>query len=181
MSERIWAKIVEGFKAILLADCRPALEMSLDDQRQEEDFDLAVIVTIETHLLPKLGGEAVPSTAISTLAEALRDASRLHDLSLHHESASIALASPALTYGSRSDSLDRREPRFANSFDEQANAPSNDFFGSTSSDTEVPRERFAYWCLDLLFHMCDSHKASGGKSRRLPTSHCKVLTSVKST
>ena len=27
--------------------------------------------------------------------------------------------------------------------------------GTTVEVTEAPRERFAYWCLDLLFHMCE--------------------------
>lgn len=33
--------------------------------------------------------------------------------------------------------------------------------GTTMDDDELPRERFAYWCFDLLFLMCS--RAPGGK------------------
>jgi hypothetical protein len=146
------------------ADCRPSLEMSFADQQADEDFDLAAIATIEMHLLPQLGSPRVPADAIITLSKALRDASRLYDLAFDDYNTGLGLSSPAMTLVNSSDSS--KEARFLEDYDAQAAADLSDgeLDGTTVGERERPRERFAFWALDLLFVMCKC--PSEGKARK---------------
>lgn len=111
-------------------------------------------VTLQVDILPKLGRPKVPTDAIASLAQALRDASRLHQLALDWSEAS--LASPSLTAASSGQSLNRKPAAaFVSASDFKSRSSSDGTLdGTTIDDEELPRERFAYWCLDLLFHMC---------------------------
>lgn len=122
--------------------------MSFEDQRIEEDFDLAVIATIEMHILPRLGHSSVPADAIVLLARRLREASRLREVELDF---SNGTSSPSMTRIGSNDS-DKRETFQLNDYDSQATVFELD--GTTLEDVHLPRERFAYWCLDLLFLFC---------------------------
>lgn len=42
------------------------------------------------------------------------------------------------------------------------------FLGSTITVAERPRERFSYWCLDLLFISCHARPGDSSKSPRSP-------------
>lgn len=154
---RVWQRIVAGFQAILQADCRPIVEHSLADQQIDEDFDLAVIATIEMHLLPQVGLPKVPVDAITLLAKALRDASRLYDLAIDDIDGGFDHSSQAMT---RMNSIESEEARFLSDYDAQAVADSSDLDldGTTIGERERPRERFAYWAFDLLFAMCQTQQ-----------------------
>ena len=99
-------------------------------------------VTIEMHILPRLGSRVISDDAITALARAVRDGSRLHEISQDTN-----YSSPAMTLNGSADS-------FARSEDRASVASSGDLDGTTIDETELPRERFAYWCFDLLFLMC---------------------------
>ena len=94
------------------------------------------------HILPRLGSELISDDAITALARAVRDGSRLHEIT--QDTASL---SPAMTLNGSADS-------FARSDDRASMASSGDLDGTTVDEGELPRERFAYWCFDLLFLMC---------------------------
>lgn len=155
---RIWLRIVSGFQASLQADCRYALDLSPADQQADEDFDMAVIATIEMHLLPQLGHAQVPADAISTLTKALKDGSRLYDLAIEDHD---GLASPAMTL------VNSGEGRFKEDYADQSSwsTINGEMDGTTIGERERPRERFAYWAFDLLFSMC----ASAGQGEPLPS------------
>lgn len=99
-------------------------------------------VTIEMHILPRLGSRVISDDAITALARAVRDGSRLHEISQDTTS-----SSPAMTLNGSADS-------FARSEDHVSMTSSGDLDGTTIGESELPRERFAYWCFDLLFLMC---------------------------
>jgi hypothetical protein len=127
----IWRKIIEGYRAILEADNEPLLTMTLTQQRSEEDFEYAVLSSLESDIVPKLGNSAIPDDAIIALARSLSSASDLHEP--RHEEPPKAVRTP------RPDG-NLRSPTLAT--------------GSTADEIDLPRERFSYWCLDLLFFMC---------------------------
>lgn len=127
----IWRKIIEGYRAILEADSQPVLSMTLKQQRAEEDFEYAVLSSLESDIVPRLGNSAIPDDAIIALARSLSAASNLHEPK--HEEAPKAAKSPRPDGSVRSPLLPA---------------------GSTEDELDLPRERFSYWCLDLLFSMC---------------------------
>lgn len=173
------------------------MDMSLEDQRGEEDFDLAVIgksacrsppthvlqslltrilpVTLEANILPCLGQQRVPTDAIISLVQALRDASMLHTHDPQYESGS-QLISPNTTIVHGEYSPDVGSVRHdQKQIEDSSDWTSNDTLdGSTMDDYDLPRERFAYWCLDILFLMCNrapSGEFSQANSRQNRRNH----------
>ena len=56
-----------------------------------------------------------------------------------------------------------KETRFDSDFDRQARG--RQMHGTTAEVVEVGRERFGYWCFDLLFLLC-SDVEKGERARR---------------
>lgn len=106
---------------------------SLEEQETEENFDLALISSLEIDLVPHLGGPRVPDYLVGQLAKILHQGSQLYKF-----------------HASRSGS-----PR------EEFEKLDLESVGSTATGEVVPRERFSYWCFDLLFLIC-SNMTSGG-------------------
>ncbi|KPV73179.1 uncharacterized protein RHOBADRAFT_2872, partial [Rhodotorula graminis WP1] len=146
--EAIWTEIVEGFAGALLAPSSSATR-SLEDLYEEENFDLALLISLERDVLPHLGSSLVPDALIRQLGKTLQQASRLHHLDLptpeqsHRQQNGHPYDTPPPT---------PPEPRFDPDFDRQV---VGEMQGTTVEVVETARERFSYWCLDLLFHMCD--------------------------
>ena len=88
-------------------------------------------MTLEVDVVPYIGDARVPDYLISQLAGVLHNASRL------------------LEYDEDGPSKRSRPPEFVPGL-------GVDVVGSTSTGVVFPRERFAYWCLDLLFMICAS-------------------------
>lgn len=110
-----------------------ALSYPLDVQTQEEDFDMALLKELEENVVTYLGHPRVPDALVSQLARILYRGSEIYP----HEDVS----SPTPTLGSKKSSISDS--------------------GTTELAQMVPRERFSYWCFDLLFNICCS--SPGGK------------------
>lgn len=136
--------------------CSSAAEgFSLEVQEAEENFDLSLIAALEIDVIPQLGDRRISDALVTQLAKVLSHGSRLHDL---HNIRSHDSSPP---------------PTKANANHHKAN-DSHDFetvdmseygIGSTVSGTPLPRERFSYWCFDLLCLVC-SDTAKGTISIR---------------
>lgn len=106
-------------------------------------------VSLERDVLPNFGSSFVPDTLIRRLGKTLQLASRLHHLDLP-----TPLPSHSQHNGHPYDTPPPTppEPRFDPDFDRQV---VGEMQGTTVEVVEAARERFGYWCLDLMFHMCE--------------------------
>jgi hypothetical protein len=119
-----------------------AKELEPNVQEKEEDFDRALVESLKNDIFPHLGSSRIPSSLIQHLARTLQEASRLHDFSL--------TALPSKSDTTDSGQIDRstvsNEREYSN--------------GTVHPGRSVPREHFAYWCLDLLFSACSATSTS---------------------
>ncbi|TFK22523.1 hypothetical protein FA15DRAFT_757922 [Coprinopsis marcescibilis] len=148
--EGIWRQILDVFRGAILADCSAAEAFPLDVQESEENFDLSVIASLEIDVIPHLGLARVPDALVSRLSKILQQGSRLYE----GEEVSAGRPSTADSVKSRSSGnsdVTKVEP---------------DVAGKTDSGSLLPRERFSYWCFDLLFLICSSITNDQEKSRR---------------
>lgn len=119
----------------------------MEVQESEENFDLALIAALEIDVIPQLGDLRIPDTLVIQLAKVLRHGSRLHEFDTASD-ADVSLNGNGPSHRSQKshdfETVDVRE------YD----------IGSTVSGSTLPRERFSYWCFDLLFLIC-SNTAKG--------------------
>ncbi|KAF7290808.1 Protein MON2 [Mycena indigotica] len=143
--EGIWRQLLDVFRGGILADCSIFESFPLEKQEEEENFDLALIGALEIDVVPYLGNERVPDYLVAQLAKILQHGSRLY---------SVEPQSPASSSGSREFEKVDIETMFD--------------AGTTEAAALVPRERFSYWCFDLLFLVCsDTTKEQELARRRL--------------
>lgn len=144
MTSRCWVcSVIPSLRASLTPSCSPA-------------------VSLEQNVLPSIGASLVPDDLIRRLGKSLQTASRLYELDLPDsgDDSSPPTPTPAATTKdeqqpvavSSSSSSSGKETRFDPDFDRQAKG--SDMYGTTAEVVEVGRERFAYWCFDLLFLLC---------------------------
>ena len=121
---------------------------SLSEQEEEEHFDHHLITSLETDVVPCLGDDRVPDYLITQLAKILQQGSQLlqDGSSVEHPPTPTSLTHPEIRSAPLSGKAESGE------------------VGSTVPLLAVSRERFSYWCLDLLFFIC-SDSAKG----RFPT------------
>ena len=126
--------------------------MSFSEQEDEENFDQSLITSLETDVIPCLGDDRVPDYLITQLAKVLQQGSQL----LQHEGDE---GHPPPT----PNSPPRPNAKSAARSGKKGKAADGEsVVGSTAPVAEVSRERFSYWCLDLLFFVCsDSSKGKG--------------------
>ena len=115
------------------------MTLTLEEQDTEELFDLSLISALEIDIIPYVGDERVPDYIILQLAK------MLHQGSLLHQSFDEALGDGSI---SRSHSTTSSESSVSTKIDS--------YSGTTVNSAVVPRERFSYWCLDLLFLVCSN-------------------------
>ena len=113
----------------------------LEEQEAEENFDLALISSLEIDLVPHLGGPRIPDYLVCQLAKILHQGSQLYKFPFTPRS-----SSPGLGDWSNVGSSHNSREEFEKLDLESA--------GSTATEEVVPRERFSYWCFDLLFLIC---------------------------
>ena len=140
----------------------------LDVQEAEENFDLALIASLEIDVLPHLGGPRIPDDLVSQLGKILERGSTLYELEEENSSRSSGRPHPPSI--SPSPSLSSSMPTSISSR-AKASPPSLSQsppssvvrmdaglsyadLGSTDFGNMVPRERFSFWCFDLLFLIC---------------------------
>ena len=128
------------------------LTLSLEEQDTEELFDLSLISALEIDIIPYVGDERVPDYIILQLAKMLRQGSLLH------QTFDEALGDGSI---SRSHSTTSSESSVSTKIDS--------YSGTTVNSAVVPRERFSYWCLDLLFLVCSN--TDKGADIRIYTCH----------
>ncbi|KAJ7123851.1 hypothetical protein C8R43DRAFT_1098976 [Mycena crocata] len=145
--EGIWRQMLDVFKGGILADCSATEAFPLQMQEAEENFDLALIGALEIDVVPHLGDKRVPDALVGQLAKVLQQGSRLYEAELGSNP-----HSPVSSSGSREFEKIEMDGRYEN--------------GSTQSGALVPRERFSYWCFDLLFLICSNTTKDQEPSRR---------------
>lgn len=107
-------------------------------------------------MLPSLGQMRVASDTILLLAESLCSASRLYEIARYDTG--HQLPSPSRWAATSQDSIAAKRAasgRLQDDCDTRdgSSSSSTTLIGTTVEEVELPRERFAYWCLDLLFLM----------------------------
>ncbi|EJD40839.1 hypothetical protein AURDEDRAFT_115706 [Auricularia subglabra TFB-10046 SS5] len=151
--EGLWRQMIDVFRGGLLADTSYTESLPLEVQNAEENFDLALVATLEIDVVPHIADARVPDYVITELAKMLQRASILHEG--EDDSYTPPPSRPAVngTKGSHSG---------------PATSIPREIVGSTSPGKLLPRERFSYWCFDLLFLICsDVAKDDESVRRRL--------------
>ncbi|KAK0441196.1 uncharacterized protein EV420DRAFT_1650111 [Desarmillaria tabescens] len=149
--EGIWRQVIDVFRGGILADCSPAEEFPLDVQEAEENFDLALVAALEIDVVPHFGDPRLPDSLVSQLAKILHRGSLLYE-------SDVGPTSP------RSPSPEGAVKTVSPNTAEFVNA--NIGHGSTDSGFLLPRERFSYWCFDLLFLICSNTTKDQERSRK---------------
>lgn len=134
----------------------PASAFPLDVQDSEETFDHAWIVSIEEDVLPYLGDEKVSDDIIVELGKTLQYSSNLNLLDVDQRASK--------PYDDDTKTLVNGAENSSKSINQFAEIDVKSILGSTVPATPLPRERFSYWCLDLLFLLCSD--ATDGESKR---------------
>ncbi|EPQ28595.1 uncharacterized protein PFL1_03898 [Pseudozyma flocculosa PF-1] len=137
----IWKSVIDGLEAALSADCSAASELPAEQQEADERFDLCLLATIERHVLPVLGGEAVPDDLVRRVGRALISNSR-----------PCAVQAPDVRSGPPANG---------------SHVPTIPSLGlSAEVLADNPRERFAYWCFDLAMLACSDRLSDGSEAAR---------------
>jgi hypothetical protein len=111
----------------------------LEAQEAEENFDLALIASLEIDVAPHLGDSRVPDYLVSQLAQILHRGSVLYEP--ESEPVDSNTSPPKVQRSEKVEKVDIEQQ-----YD----------LGSTEFGSLVPRERFSYWCFDLLFLICSN-------------------------
>jgi hypothetical protein len=156
--EGIWRQIIEVFRGGILADCTATEGFSLEDQEAEENFDLSLISSLEIDLVPHLGDTRIPNHLITQLAKILHKGSQLYKSNMDPSRPD----SPSTDTTHVSD--DSRESHDFEKVDLN--------IGTTAPGILVPRERFSFWCFDLLFLICSNITSDQESSRKRVAALC---------
>ncbi|KAF8639344.1 hypothetical protein AX17_001563 [Amanita inopinata Kibby_2008] len=138
--EGIWRQILDVFRGGILADCSHAESFTLEAQEAEENFDLSLIGALEIDVVPYLGDSRVPDYLVSQLGAILHQGSRLMK-PVDHGSFAV-----------EGSGKDVHGPQAI----EKVEINKAGVEGTTELGALVPRERFSYWCFDLLFLLCSN-------------------------
>ena len=119
--------------------------------------------SLELDVLPYLGQSRIPDEIIRSLGMTVQAASRLYTFDLEVEN-----ANPSAITTEYSPGLAQMFPencRFIDDFVQQAKGP---IWGTTADVSRRPRERFIYWCFDILFLFCSPAISSKRKLLAFP-------------
>lgn len=140
----------------LMGESSLAETFPLDIQDAEENFDLALIAALEIDVIPYLGEPCIPDYLIIQLAKMLHQGSQLRDADSHlpRSPATIAISNS----GSQPEGYRRNDTesdRMSQEFEKLEKFGETELtMGTTEDGHFLPRERFSYWCFDLLFLIC---------------------------
>ena len=146
-----FANLFRGDISSMLTHSSVVATLPLDEQEVDENFDFAVIGCLENNVVPHLGDPRLPDEVVMKLGQTLQRGSTVYELEDMVVSGSASSTTPA---------SDPRELGSVSSVVESVDIDTQyPELGSSQSGKTVPRERFSYWCLDLLFSVCsDEHK-----------------------
>ena len=168
--EGIWRQMLDVFRGGILADwcvnsfhcvffiwwsfssSSVAETFDLDVQESEEIFDLALIASLEIDVVPYIGDHRIPDSLVSQLGKILHTGSQMFNV--EGESSFTPLnGSSSSTFSTSSNSASSPISHAAKIIPVDIDERYSDL-GTTEIGKPVPRERFSYWCLDLLFLIC---------------------------
>ena len=139
----------------------------MEVQDAEEEFDLAYIKVLQANIFPYLGDSRVPDDLISQFGKMLQNASRLHRLDIDRPRSPESIGGKTLVEEHHGKLRGLRE------FDD---LDFTQMVGTTVPMVQLPRERFAYWCFDLLFLICsNSQDGRLSTTRRVMRQHILIL------
>ena len=121
----------------------------MDVQESEENFDLALIASLEIDVVPYIGDHRIPDTLVSQLGKILHAGSQAYDI----EGGSSPMQSNGSSSSTFSTSVSSPNGHAAKIIPVDIDERYSDF-GTTENGKPAPRERFSYWCFDLLFLIC---------------------------
>ena len=136
----------------------------MEIQEGEENFDLALIASLEIDVVPHLGGPRVPDALVCQLGKILERGSKIYELE-DMEFRSISNSSSTRQYGPNTPKKGKTNGTSKRSSPPLSMSPPSAVakvyldahypdLGSTDFGNLLPRERFSYWCFDLLFLIC---------------------------
>ena len=120
------------------------MSLPLETQKSEENFDLALIASLEIDVVPHLGDSRVPDYLVLQLGKMLQFGSQLQQPEDGHRP-EAEVSDPGATKP-KSDS--------GKKLSKKCNDAPKTEIGTTRPGKLVPRERFSYWCFDLLLLIC---------------------------
>ncbi|VDB92020.1 unnamed protein product [Peniophora sp. CBMAI 1063] len=144
--EGVWRAVVDGFRGAILADCSPADAFPFAEQEEEAMFDLRLVAALEADVVPHLGDTRIPDALVSHLARILAQGSKLR--SSEDEEDTPILQHPAASKTS------------------VTSIESDDEAQISRGRAVAARERFAYWCFDLLFLISSDVQKDNETARR---------------
>ena len=122
------------------------LSFPLETQELEENFDLALIASLEIDVVPYLGDSRVPDYLIIQLGKMLHSGSQLQQPEDGRD--------PEAETPNATPDVAKSKPRGSKKSSNKDSNIVGTENGTTRSGKLVPRERFSYWCFDLLFLIC---------------------------
>ncbi|KZV66097.1 hypothetical protein PENSPDRAFT_689284 [Peniophora sp. CONT] len=149
-TEGVWRAVVDGFRGAILADCSPADSFPFAQQEQEAMFDLKLVAALESNVVPHLGDTRIPDSLVTHFARILAQGSKLRSDDGEDE---VAILHPA-TSSSKATVSDARISEESESEE------------MSKGRAVAARERFAYWCFDLLFLICSDVQKDNEPARR---------------
>ena len=140
-----------------------ALSFPLETQQSEENFDLALISSLEIDVVPYLGDSRVPDYLILQLGKMLHSGSQLQQPEDGHDPEVKTPDSTAPNVSKLKSRNGKKPPSSSNNTVEVD-------IGTTRAGKLVPREGFSYWCFDLLLLICsDVAKGMASHGSHLPS------------
>jgi hypothetical protein len=124
------------------------------ENTEDEEFDHAFIADIKTYVYPNLGHPRIPEDIISNFGKVLQHASKVHE---PHSITPLLLPDDSSDQASNATVEEDSTSKIRKGFDE---AELLDVVSLTVHTHILPRERFSYWCFDLLILLC-SRNATG--------------------
>lgn len=116
----------------------PADSFPFAQQEQEAMFDLKLVAALESNVVPHLGDIRIPDSLVTHFARILAQGSKLRSDDDEDE---VAILHPAAS-SSKATVSDARTSEEGESEER------------SKGRAVAARERFAYWCFDLLFLIC---------------------------
>lgn len=124
----------------------------MDVQESEENFDLALLASLEIDIVPYIGNRRIPDILVSQLGKILQRGSQV--CGMEGESSSMPLSgSSSSTFSTSSNSASFPISPAAQIIPVDIDEGYSNL-GTTAIGKLAPRERFSYWCFDLLFLIC---------------------------